>query len=296
LYLSEIHRRRRPVISFELFPPKTAEAETRLFNQVVPELLALDPSFVTCTYGAGGSTRDKTLEVVSRIKREFGREVAAHLTCVDSSRADLGRYLDHVQEQGIRNLVALRGDPPAGDSTFHPHPDGLMYAVELVRLISARGGFEVAVAGYPEGHPEAPDKHTDWQHCREKVEAGAAVVMTQLFYDTRFFFEFEDYLRNRLGVTVPIIPGILPILNSAQVRRFCALCKAQIPPDVASRLEKYIEDNESCRRYGVELATRMCTELLDHGVPGLHFYILNRAESTREVFRNLGLPKGLELS
>ncbi len=287
--ISELHRISRRVVSFELFPPKTPEAETRLFDQAIPELLKLNPAFMTCTYGAGGSTRDKTLEVVTRIKRQFGKESASHLTCVGASRDQIAAYLDSAREQGITNIVALRGDPPIGDTSFKPHPEGFKYACELIAFIMRKGGFDIAVAGYPEGHPECPDKYLDWQRCRDKVEAGGDVIMTQLFYDNRDFFEYEDHLRNKLGVKVPIVPGVLPILNTAQIKRFCGLCGAKLPPDVLSRLESYADDNESCRRYGVELATQMCDELLRHGAPGIHFYTLNRSESTGEIMRNLRL-------
>jgi len=292
LQLSELHRTKEPTISFELFPPKTPEAQVQLFDQTIPELLQLSPAFVTCTYGAGGSTRDQTLEVVSRIKNQFGTEAASHLTCVGASREEIAAYLEQARHEGITNLIALRGDPPQGDTVFKPHPDGFQHANELVAFIRSLGGFSVAVAGYPEGHPECPDKYLDWQRCRDKVEAGADVVITQLFYDNNDFFAFDDYLRNKLGVTVPIVPGVFPILSAKQIRHFCSLCGARLPDRVQARLEQYADDSVACRQYGVELATEMCDALLRCGVPGLHFYTLNRARATAEVMTNLGLARG----
>lgn len=287
--VSEIHKTGRLAVSFELFPPRDAEAEAHLFDESLPQLLDLRPDFVTCTYGAGGSTREKTLEIVSRIKQTTTTEVASHLTCVGSSRTEIRDYLDRARAAGITNIVALRGDPPRGDETFRPHPDGFTYASELVTFIRELGGFDVAVAGYPEGHPECPDKHLDWQHHAEKINAGADLVITQLFYDTRAFFEFEDYLRSRLGLTVPIVPGILPILSGPQIKRFCGMCGAKLPPDLVRHLDSFGDDKTASRDFGIELATSMCQELMAHGVPGFHFYTLNRVHSTREVLRNLGL-------
>ncbi len=287
--IADIHRRRACVISFELFPPKTPEAEQKLFERTVPELLQLRPDFLTCTYGAGGGTRESTLTIVSRIIRDFSIPAASHLTCVGASRDEIARYLDQALLNGIDNIIALRGDPPKGDATFRPHPDGYRYACELVRYVKSRGRFSVGVAGYPEGHPESSDKHADWRHCAEKVEAGADLIITQLFYDNNDFLAFEDYLRNRLGVKVPIVPGVLPILSTTQIKRFCGLCGAKLPAAVMSRLEQYADDPASCHKYGIELATQMCDELIRHGVPGIHFYVLNRSDSISEIMGNLRL-------
>ena len=287
--ISQIHTAGRLAISFELFPPKDAEGESKLFGRTVPALLELEPDFMTCTYGAGGSTREKTMEVLGRIRREHGTEVAAHLTCVGATRAHLQAYLEQARREGIQSVVALRGDVPRGDSSFQPSPDGFRYARDLVSFIREQGDFDIAVAGYPEGHPECPSKYDDWDHCREKVEAGANLVITQLFYNLNDFFEFEDHLKNKLGVGVPIVPGILPILNGPQIVRFCGLCGARLPDEIRRRLESFGEDRAASRAYGVELATQMCEELIRRGVPGFHFYTLNRVESTREVLHNLRL-------
>lgn len=287
--LSGIHKTTRLVVSFELFPPKTSEGETRLFERAIPEMLDLHPAFLTCTYGAGGSTREKTYEIITRIKREFPVEAVTHLTCLGGSREDIRRYLEILRENHVNNVVALRGDPPRGDTAFHAPPDGFQYAHQLVSFIKEMSGMDIAVAGYPEGHPECADKHEDWRHLAEKVAAGADVIFTQLFYDNAFFFEFRDYLRDRLGVKVPIVPGVLPILSSAQIKRFCGLCRAKLPPAVLSRLDAYAEDDQAAREYGIDLATRMCEELIRNGVDGIHFYTLNHAESTGAILRNLKL-------
>jgi len=289
--ISRLHELHDLVISFELFPPKTPEAEARLFDQAIPRMLELEPAFLTCTYGAGGSTHDKTLEIVTRVKNEVRIEAASHLTCVGASRADIASYIEQARENGITNIVALRGDPPGGDGSFEPHPDGFAFAAELVAFIKQLGNFDVAVAGYPQGHPECPDKHLDWQRCADKVEAGADAIITQLFYDNADFFAFEDYLKNRLGVTVPIVPGVLPILSTRQITRFCGLCGATLPPHVDARLQELADDNDACRQYGIDLATQMCDELIRHGVPGLHFYTLNRAAATGQIMSHLGLPR-----
>ena len=287
--ISQVHAPGLLGISFELFPPKDAEGEAKLFAETVPALLELEPDFMTCTYGAGGSTRDKTIDIVTRIKREHGGEMACHLTCVGTSRQLIRECLERVSAEGIRNVVALRGDPPKGDASFAPAADGFRYARDLVAFIRQQGDFDIAVAGYPEGHPECPDKHLDWEYCRQKVEAGAKLIITQLFYDLNDYYEFDDYMKNKLGVTVPIVPGILPILSGPQIERFCGLCGAKLPAAIRERLASFGEDRAASRAYGIELATRMCEELIRYGAPGFHFYTLNRVESTREVLQNLRL-------
>lgn len=290
MHFSEIHRASELVISFELFPPKTPEGEVRLFEQAIPEMLKLRPAFLTCTYGAGGTTRDKTIGVVSRIKRDFPIEAASHFTCLGGSRDEIRHYLHQLQAIGINNVLALRGDPPRDDPNYLPLPGGFSLARDLVHFIKHEvGGFDIAVAGYPEGHPECPDKYLDWQRLAEKVHAGADVIITQLFYFNRDFFEMRDYIRYKLGLKVPIVAGVLPILSTAQILRFCGVCKAKLPPWVVKRLQEYEHDDESARQYGIELATAMCSELIRGGADGFHFYTLNHAESTAAVLRNLHL-------
>ena len=288
MHLSQIHRHNLPAISFELFPPKTPEGERKLFGVELPKLLELKPAFMSCTYGAGGGSRDKTLEVVTRIKREFGMEAAAHLTCVAVGRDEMATYLDAVRAAGIINVVALRGDSPHDTGKFVPHPDGFARAGELVRFIKQHNNeVEVAVAGYPEGHPECPNKQLDWDRCGEKIAAGADMIITQLFFDTRDFFEFREYVWNRLGLRVPIVPGILPILSTKQIKRFCSTCGSRLPPRVLEKLDAYADDDESCLKYGIDLASEMCNELIQSGVPGIHFYVLNRSRSISAIAHNL---------
>lgn len=289
--ISELYARSRPTISFEFFPPKTPEAEEALFRETVPALKRLGPSFISVTYGAGGGTRDTTLRVVNRIRREHGVESMAHLTCVGSTRDMLAGVLDEAHALGIENILALRGDPPRGQTSFQPVAGGFRYAVELIRFVKSRNSFTVGAAGYPEGHVECSDRRLDWDRTVAKVEAGAEFLITQLFYDNRDFFAFEDYLKNQRSVRVPIVPGMLPFLSTEQIKRFTSLCGAKLPAAILQKLEAYGDDNESVRKLGVEVCTAMCRELLDHGVPGLHFYCLNRHQSCTEIFQNLGLAK-----
>jgi len=289
--IPELYGQSEPTVSFEFFPPKTEEAERALFQETVPALQRLGPSFISVTCGAGGGTRDRTLRVVQRLRQECGIESMAHLTCVGVSRAMLQGVLDEAGALGIENILALRGDPPRGQTEFRPAPDGLRFATDLVRLVKSYPSFAVGAAGYPEGHVECPDKHLDWDRTAAKVEAGADFIITQLFYDADDFLAFEDYLRNRRGVTVPIVPGVLPFLSTEQVQRFTSLCGARLGDDLRRRLEFFRGDDESVRKLGVEVCSDICRQLLDHGVPGIHFYSLNRAASCAEILHNLGLAR-----
>jgi methylenetetrahydrofolate reductase (NADPH) len=288
LRIAPLYARPVPTISFEFFPPKTPEAEHTLFERTIPELTALGPSFCSVTYGAGGSTRDRTLRIVGRIKRDFGIEAMLHLTCVGSTREMLAAVVDEAAALGIENIIALRGDPPKGQTEFKPVEGGFAHAIELVKFLKARGGFGIAVAGYPEGHVECKDRRLDWDRCADKVAAGGEAVITQLFYDAADFFAFRDYLRNTRGVKVPIVPGVLPFLSGEQIRRFTALCGSKIPPAMAAKLDALGNDDEAVRRYGVQVCTDLCRELRAGGAPGFHFYCLNRASSTAEILANLG--------
>src|SRR5207248_3351277 len=246
----------------------------------------LGPAFCSVTYGAGGGTRDRTLRMVQRLRGEFGIEAMAHLTCVGSTRDDLAGVLDEARGRGIENILALRGDPPRGQTSFQAVPGGFSYAVELVRFVKGWGCFAVGAAGYPEGHVECGDKRLDWDRTAAKVEAGADFVITQLFYDANDFLEFEDYLRNRRGVRVPIVPGILPFLSTEQIRRFTKLCGAKLSDVLQHKLEQLADDDEAVRQLGVDICTDICRKLLDHGVSGVHFYCLNRVTSCAEILRN----------
>ena len=277
-------------LSFEIFPPKTPGGADALFA-AVETLVAFRPSFVTCTYGAGGSTREKTLELTVAIRERFGISTAAHLTCVGSSRQDLRDWLAKATAQHVENIVALRGDPPRGDSRFVPVAGGLAHTIELVALIRREfPHFGVAVAGYPETHQEAVSPEADLAHLKGKVEAGADVVITQLFYDNRDFFAFRRRYREA-GIQVPLVPGILPIMNYAQIQRITALCGARLPVGLTADLEAKRDDPEAELEIGVAHAIRQCRELLDAGAPGLHFYVLNKATAPARILAGLVLPR-----
>jgi methylenetetrahydrofolate reductase (NADPH) len=279
----------RPVISFEFFPPKTDEGDRLLLEKQIPALCAAKPDYCSVTYGAGGSTRDKTLMIVDRIQRQHGLTALAHLTCVGHTREQVRELLEKVRGLGCKNILALRGDPPGGGA-FQTAPGGFEFAAQLVRLIREAGDFSIGVAGFPEGHIASRDgKHADWRHLREKVEAGADFVLTQLFFDNADFFEFRDHVAGHLGVRVPLVPGIVPILSAGQITKFTQLSGAKIPPGLRSRLDLLADDDEAAAQYGIEYASRQCEELLRAGVPGLHFYTLNKARSTVQILKNLGL-------
>lgn len=283
--ITDILKRQRPAFSFEFFPPKSDDETAQLY-QTLRELKRLDPAFVTVTYGSGGGTRDKTLQLVEKAKSEIGLESAAHITCVGQSKAEIKDILDDLINSGIENVVALRGDPPKGETRFTPHPDGFRYASELTAFIRKSYPLCIAVGGYPEGHTESPNKETDWAHLEEKVNAGADLIITQLFFENRHFFDFERHMRQR-GVSLPIIPGIMPITSFHQILRFTKMCGASIPDNVAGDLEVIQYAPESVESYGIEFATKQCRDLLDHGVPGIHFYTLNKSRATREIITRL---------
>lgn len=288
--LNDLRSRGRPAISFELFPPKTPEAEESLLKKVLPELSALAPAFMSLTYGAGGSTRESTLRIAAHVVSDLRVETMAHLTCVGATRPELSAYLDQARGLGIENILALRGDPPQGQKSFSPVKGGFTHAVELVELLRSKGGFSIGVAGFPEGHPECQGgRYLNWEHLKQKVDAGAEFVITQLFFDNRAYFEFAGHLRDRLGVRVPLIPGILPILNAAQLKRLTSLCGATIPAQLAADLERLGSDEEAVTEYGIDYAAKQCEELLAGGAPGIHFYTLNRVRSVRRILSRLGL-------
>jgi methylenetetrahydrofolate reductase (NADPH) len=279
----------RPVISFEFFPPKTDEGDRNLLEKQIPILCRAQPDFCSVTYGAGGSTRDKTLMIVDRIQRQHGLTALAHLTCVGHTREQVRELLEQIRRLGCKNILALRGDPPGGGE-FRPTPGGFEFASQLVRFIRESGDFSVGVAGFPEGHISCQaGKHADWQHLKEKVGAGADFILTQLFFDNADFFEFRDYIAGKLGVRAPLVPGIIPILSAGQITRFTQLCGAKIPPPLRSKLDQLADQDEAAAAFGIEYATRQCEELLRAGVPGLHFYTLNKSRSTVQVLKNLGL-------
>jgi methylenetetrahydrofolate reductase (NADPH) len=289
-FIRDIHASKkainRPVISFEFFPPKTEEGERALFEKTLPGLLQLKPDFCSVTYGAGGSTRDKTLMIVDRIQREHGLTAMAHLTCVNATQREIGEVLAQAKALGITNILALRGDPPGGIGEFKKTEGGFEFSWQLVEFIHQLGGFCIGTAGFPEGHIACKEgKQIDWERLKAKIECGADFVLTQLFFDNSDFFVFREYMIKKLGVSVPICPGVLPILSTAQIKRFTALCGARLP---GSNLEAFGGDDGGVLEFGIEYATRQCEELLREGVPGLHIYTLNKAHSTTQIMKNLG--------
>lgn len=282
----------RPVFSLEFFPPKTPEGEAALFNDALPQLLEFGIDFCSVTYGAGGGTRDKTLDIVERIQCEHQVTTMSHLTCVGATREEIAGVVADAARRGIRNLLALRGDPPPGSGEFRKADGGFEFAHELVRFIREHGGFSIGTAGFPEGHMACREgKHVDWARLQAKIEAGADFVLTQLFFDNADYFEFRDYLVNRLGVTVPICPGVIPIQGVAQIKRFTTMCGARIPAGLLGQLDRLAGDEDGVREFGIEYATRQCQELLAGGAPGIHFYTLNKARSTAAVLRGLGASR-----
>jgi methylenetetrahydrofolate reductase (NADPH) len=279
----------KPVISFELFPPKTDEGDRNLLEKTLPALRQLQPDYVSVTYGAGGSTRDKTLMIVDRVQREHGLTALAHLTCVGATQDEIKSLLADFRRLGVKNILALRGDPPGGTGEFRKTEGGFEFAHELVRVIRELGEFSIGVAGFPEGHIACREgKEVDWQRLKMKVEAGADFVVTQLFFDNNDFYEFRDFLSKKCGVTVPLVAGILPILNGPQIKRFTAMCGSRLPASLVNSLDQ-LGDDEASIQFGIEYATQQCQDLLRQGTPGIHFYTLNKARSTAAVLRNLGL-------
>ena len=277
-----------PTYSFEFFPPKTDEA-TKLLEQTISELEPLAPSFVSVTYGAGGSTRERTRDVVLHIERDTSIPAMAHLTCMGHSRAELVGILTEYREAGVQNILALAGDPPQGEEAPPSEPE-LAYALDLVELVREVGDFSVNVAAHPELHPRSPDRASDREHLAAKL-AVADFGVTQFFFRASHYLVMIDEL-SALGVTKPVLPGIMPVTNAGQVKRFAEMAGAEFPADLAERLVAASDDPAEVRRIGVEVATELCQELLDAGVPGLHFYTLNRSTATREIYANLGLPAG----
>ena len=280
---------RKPVISFEFFPPKTDDGDRNLLEKTIPALKEAKPDFCSVTYGAGGSTREKTLMIVDAIQRRHSLVALAHLTCVNHTREQVGELLDKIRALGCKNILALRGDPPPG-SEFTATPGGFEFSSQLVRFIREHSDFSIGVAGFPEGHIACKaGKIQDWQYLAEKVKAGADYVLTQLFFDNADFYEFRDHLTRKLGVNVPLVPGIIPILSATQIKKFTAMCGAKIPAKLATRLDALGTDDAASAEFGIEYATEQCTDLLKQGAPGVHFYTLNKAPSCVRVVKNLGL-------
>lgn len=271
-----------PCFSFEFFPPKTDEGVANLLK-TLEELAPLDPGFVSVTYGAGGSTRDRTVDLVTRIKQTTGIEAMAHLTCVGHTREELREILHRLKEAKLDNVLVLRGDPPKGEREFVPVPGGFRYASEMVRFIREEDfNFCLGGACYPEGHVETGSRDDDLKHLKAKVDAGLDFVITQLFFDNAFYFDFVERAR-RAGINVPIVPGIMPITNFEQVHRFTRMCGATVPMRLGLQLERVKDQPDAVVQLGVAHATVQCMELLARGVPGIHFYTLNKSPATRMI-------------
>ncbi|MBJ7328788.1 MAG: methylenetetrahydrofolate reductase [NAD(P)H] [Solirubrobacteraceae bacterium] len=282
----------RPVFSFEFFPPKTPEGEANL-QRALEELQALKPDYVSVTYGAGGSTRGKTLDIIGDIKRQHGLEAMAHFTCVNATTDDLRGVLNEMREAGIDNVLALRGDPPAGQERWTKTEGGLEYSRELVELIEDEYEFAIGAACFPEVHIDASDAEADLRYLKEKVDAGAKFLITQLFFDNAYYYDFVDRARE-IGIDVPIIAGIMPIMNAGQVKRMTAMCGSAIPEALQEQLEQRADDPAAAAELGVAYATLQCADLLANGAPGIHFYTLNKSPSTRAILSALRLMKPWE--
>jgi methylenetetrahydrofolate reductase (NADPH) len=287
MQIKDLLARGRPTFSFEFFPPKTEEAARQL-ELTIAQLQELKPSFVSVTYGAGGSTRDRTIEIVSRVKREAGIEAMAHLTCVGSTRDDLAAVLGRIDEAGIENVLALRGDPPKGQTEFKAIEGGFRFASELVHFIRDRHNSALCLGGacYPEKHPECGNPAVDLMNLKRKVDEGLDFVITQLFFNNRHYFEFVERAR-RAGIKVPIVAGIMPITNASQIERFMVGCGATIPFELAEELDRRRDDPNAVMELGIAHATAQCIDLLKQGAPGIHFYTLNRSTATREIYAAL---------
>ncbi len=288
--LRDIYARDGLTFSIEFFPPKTDEGVERLFEEI-EVLKRLEPDFCSVTYGAGGSTSDRSLDIVKRIKRDHGIEIMVHLTIVNQPKSQVMQVIEDMWASDLHNLIALAGDPPGGPAAqWEAHLHGFNRAEHLVRAARnfEQDWFSIAVAGFPETHPRAPTRESDLGYLKEKVGAGADVIITQLFFDNEDYYRYVEDVR-AAGIEVPIVPGLLPILSAAQCRRFTGLCGAKIPPRLDALLEKVQDDDEAAVQMGIEYATEQCQGLLDFGVPGLHFYALNRSRSVAAIHENLNL-------
>jgi methylenetetrahydrofolate reductase (NADPH) len=285
--IGDIIKERGSSLSFEFFPPKDEAGEARLF-QAIAKLEALSPTFVSVTYGAGGGTMKNTGNVIGRIKRETPLTPMPHLTCVDQSKGELRKILEGYKGQGIDNVLALRGDPPKGTGKFVAPKDGFCYAIDMVTLAVDVGGFSIGVAVYPEGHPESPSLEMDMYYTKQKIDAGADFAITQMFFDNSYFYQFLERAE-KAGITIPIIPGIMPIGDLARIQKFSQMCGATLPGRIVRRLEKAGADEAG--KVGLEVATEQCADLLEHGVRYFHFYTLNQAEAVSQIVANLGLER-----
>lgn len=286
MHIAEIYKQNDFVLSYELFPPKTDDGLTKL-NEHLTRLLTYKPHFITCTYGAGGSTRDRTLTTIEDVLTLTDIPVASHLTCVQASADEIRAYVQRAVDKGVTNIVAIRGDVPEGQESFQVTEGGFAYANELVDFLNSEfPDLGVAVGGYPEVHPEAPSAQTDIENLKRKVDAGADLIITQLFYNNADFYRFRD-LCVEAEIAIPIVPGIMPVTSFGQLKRVTSLGASAIPEDFASRLKQHEDDKEAQFNIGIEFAIQQTSNLNDHGVPGLHFYVLNKSKATMAVLHEL---------
>ncbi|NQV25205.1 MAG: methylenetetrahydrofolate reductase [NAD(P)H] [Rhodopirellula sp.] len=289
MQIADVYRDLPFGLSIEIFPPKTPAGDEALFA-TLERASHWNPAFISCTYGAGGSTRNRTIDLCSKIQNDFDIAATAHFTCVGSTRDELLQWLEDAHSSGISNIMALRGDPPAGEEQFVQAEGGLQYANELVTLIRENfPDFGIGVAGYPEKHPEARNLEVDLENLKRKVNAGADAVFTQLFYDNDSFLRFREDCEG-VGIEQPIIPGIMPITEFARIKRITSMCGSEIPPELFSKLEAAQDDSEAQFEIGVEFAIEQCQNLIYEGVPGIHFYVLNRMDACDRILENLDLP------
>lgn len=285
--ITDIFRQKKTTISFELFPPKTDKGYENLL-ETIKQLAALKPDFISCTYGAGGGSRDKTFDIVEHIQKKHGINGVAHLTCVLNTRDQIKSILTDIQSRGIRNILALRGDPPQDNPNWQPGPENFKYSSELCAFARKNFGdyFGIGVAGFPEGHLLCRDRDQDAKYLKIKIDNGADFVVTQLFFNNKDYFDYVTRLR-KLGVTNPVIPGIIPITNYQSLLKFTALCGAAIPEEVKKIFEPLQNDPEATTREGIKFAVRQCRELLAGGAPGLHFYCLNKLQPTEMILKEI---------
>jgi len=283
----EIYNGQKPILSFEFFPPKKAEGLDKT-KALMARLNELNPDYMTVTYGAGGGTRGFTRDLVSYIQNDLGRTAVAHLTCVGHTASEIDSVLDDLRSCNVSNVLALRGDPPEGSDTFVKTEGGFSCARDLAKHIKDRGDFGIAIAGYPEVHQEAESPDSDLEYLKEKINAGGEIILTQLFFSAEIYFSFKEKAES-LGITAPIVPGIMPIAKVSQVRRFTEMCGASIPAALSEQLEKIKDDDKAVVQFGIEYASKLCKDLLDGGAPGLHIYTLNKSKQTTPIVKSLGL-------
>jgi len=285
--LKNIYNSKNPVISYEIFPPKTINDTESLFQEL-KQLSEFNPAFISVTYGAGGSTREKTLELVLRIRDELNICPIPHFTCVNTTKTEILAYLKEIQNADIKNILALRGDPPGKEGKFVKIPDGFGYASELIEFIRSNTDLGILAAGYPEGHHECKSLEQDIINLKKKVDAGANVIITQLFYDNAAFLNFLEKI-NKAGIKVPVIPGILPMTSLAQIQKIASLCSAKIPDNLMQKLINYQDDSEAVKKIGIDYAIEQCRELIENNISGLHFYTLNKSFAVKSVLQELNI-------